>query len=217
MSVSCLGGIVGRLSSQGVEGQQEISPPGWLLTTADGEVAKAAAQLFGGTPKSRAASPDVMEVLLEADAIGVCLAGAASVARRFVRRDGAKVVHVCDGGRFLVPASRLGRHCGCPSLAIDRKIAARKGVGPKPEVELQFRLRAAPELGIFSLESSSWALAESLDEVGVPLKGERSPALLEIRIRHTRISLKSGMDVRYSWPVVAATDQLGGTLQEVAA
>ncbi|GLX34392.1 hypothetical protein Sros01_04650 [Streptomyces roseochromogenus] len=216
MSISYLGGIVGRLSAQGVEGGRDVSP-GWLLTTADGEVAETAAQLFGGTPKRRAASPDVIDVLLEADSIGVRLAGTAPVTRRFVRRDGVQVVHVCDGGRFLAPASRLGRPCGCPSLAIDRRIAARKQLGPEPEVELYFRLQAAPALGTFRLESSSWSLAESLDEVGVPLKGEGSDALLEIRIRHARVSPKSGMDVRYSWPVVAVADQLDGGRLDVAA
>ncbi|MFD8794704.1 recombination directionality factor [Streptomyces vinaceus] len=216
MSISCLGAIVGRLSAQGVEGERGVSP-GWLLTTADSEVAETTAQLFGGTPKRRAASPDVIDVLLEAETIGVRLAGTAPMARRFVRRDGAEAVHVCDGRRFLAPASRLGRSCGCPSLAIDRKIAARKQLGPEPEVELRLRLQAAPALGIFCLESSSWSLAESLDEVGVPLKGEGSDALLEIRIRHARVSPKSGMDVRYSWPVVAVADQLGGSRQDVAA
>ncbi|MGA5872271.1 hypothetical protein [Streptomyces cinereoruber] len=150
----------------------------WRVTTEDHAVADAVGGLYGGVPQLLDTGDEhVLEVLTRRDHIPVLL-GRGAVSLRMVMRGAGEAFHVCDGTRFLEPMGARGSLCGCPASLADRKAAAQAGRGPTPEVRVGFRLADLPELGVFSLVSTSWefaaelpVLAAALDTAAVPVGG----------------------------------------------
>ncbi len=99
-------------------------------------------------------------------------------------------------------ASARGSLCGCPVRLADRKAAAQSGRGPMPEVRIGFRLAARPELGVFSLVSTSWELAAGLPALTAALDVAAGPASGVLRYELVEITTRSGVAVSYRRPVI---------------
>ncbi|MFI7345959.1 hypothetical protein ACIBSR_06775 [Streptomyces sp. NPDC049936] len=174
----------------------------WRVTTADSSVADALGRLYGGVPQLLDTRDEhVVEVLTRRDRVPILLQGGA-VSLRMTMRGGGRAFHVCDGTRFLEPAGARGTLCGCPVRLADRKVAAQAGRGPMPEVRIGFRLADRPQLGVFSLVSTSWGLAADLPALTTALAAAAVPVSGVLRYKRVEITTRSGIAVSYRRPVI---------------
>ncbi|MFJ3901569.1 hypothetical protein [Streptomyces sp. NPDC090025] len=180
-----------------------IAVSAWRVTTEDHAVADAVGGLYGGVPQLLDTGDEhVLEVLTRRDHIRVLLSGRGAVSLRMVMRGAGETFHVCDGTRFLEPAGARGSLCGCPASLSDRKAAAQAGRGPTPEVRIGFRLADLPELGVFSLVSTSWELAAELPALAAALDAAAVPVGGVLRYELVEFTTRSGIAVSYRRPIV---------------
>jgi hypothetical protein len=65
------------------------------------------------------------------------------------------------GGTWLVTtASRLTADLCLPESIALRRVAAKQGYGCRPRVEVRFRLKGEPALGMFGFASEDWSFLE---------------------------------------------------------
>ncbi len=198
---------VGRFhSGHQVDGQPE-SLNEWRVSTGDKVVADAIAQLFGGTPvETDATSENFIDVFTDRDSVLVVLDGPSAIHADMKLWNSRKLVHHCDGSKFLSPDERKGQPCYCPELFAERKQAARDFVGPSPSITITFRLADDTELGKFKFQSGSWSLASVLHEYENDLASVDGPALAELRLELVEYIAKKGRmkgkTVSYVKPVV---------------
>ncbi|MFF3140414.1 hypothetical protein ACFVRU_01445 [Streptomyces sp. NPDC057927] len=120
---------------------------------------------------------------------------------------GAGMIHHCDGFNLLSPEEEKGDACGCPSLIAERKLKAQQMRGPKPSVDVEFRLASDLELGKFRFNSGSWKLVETLGPLFAELDkypGQQIRASLTIE-NVTYVPSKgprAGQTVSYNKPVI---------------
>ncbi|MFG2774334.1 hypothetical protein [Streptomyces sp. NPDC048350] len=194
---------VGRFHVARQRGGRPIAVSAWRITTEDHAVAEAVGGLYGGVPQMLATGDEhhVVEVLTRRDHIPVLL-GRGAVSLRMVMRGAGETIHVCDGTRFLELAGARGSLCNCPASLADRKAAAQAGRGPTPEVRIGFRLADLPELGVFSLVSTSWELAGELPALAAALDATAVPVVGVLRYELVEFTTRSGIAVSYRRPVV---------------
>ncbi|MGV9546824.1 recombination directionality factor [Streptomyces ardesiacus] len=152
----------GRLVKIGTREEPE-SLNEWRVTTGDPTVAAKVAELLGGEPEEwDPEKEDRLEVLTDAKTVNIIIEpdGVDASFKQFI--PGTGLVHHCDGFNYLSPDEDRGEACRCPSLIAERKLKATQGRGPKPSVDVQFRMADAPDLGKFRFNSGSWKLVEAL-------------------------------------------------------
>ncbi|MFD6361843.1 hypothetical protein ACFWFX_18625 [Streptomyces roseolus] len=188
----------------------------WRVTTGDPIVADEIAKLLGGTPEEwETDKEDNLEVLSTSPSVRIIIENADALdasMKLFGNMTG--LVHHCDGAVYLTDddAELVGTPCGCPTTVQERKDRAKSGKGPKPSIELTFKLEAAPELGKFRFNSASWSLVDVLGDVfadidriggadeAAGVKG--GPVLATLTIEHVSYTTKAGRDVAYNKPVI---------------
>jgi hypothetical protein len=205
----------GRLIKLGTKETPE-SLNEWRVTTGDPSVADKIAALLGGEVESwETDKEDNLQILTDAATVQIVIEpdGVDASFKQFV--PGAGMTHHCDGFTYLSPDTDKGTSCGCPSLIAERKLKAQQMRGPKPSVDVEFRLLDDPELGKFRFNSGSWKLVEalaplfrSLDEYGNAgdgaAKGKQVRASLTIE-NVTYVPQKgprAGQTVSYNNPVI---------------
>ncbi|HLL34188.1 MAG TPA: hypothetical protein VK545_09915 [Streptomyces sp.] len=135
----------------------------WRVTTGDPTVAKKVAELLGGEPESwETDREDNIEILTSSRTVQIIIEpdGVDASFKQFM--PGAGLIHHCDGFHYLSPDEDKGKKCPCPSLIAERKLQATQMRGPKPSVDVTFRMADAPDLGKFRFNSGSWKLVEAL-------------------------------------------------------
>ncbi|MFD4833740.1 hypothetical protein ACFWPV_28425 [Streptomyces uncialis] len=177
--------------------------PEWRVTTGDGDVADAIAQLMGGTPEETdSTSENFIEIMTERDKVQVVLSGPDAIASDLKLWNGSALIHHCDGVEFLSPDADRGKACGCPALMEDRKAAAKAKRGPSPSISILFRIAEDYDLGLFRLQTGSWKLAEVLHEIENALNKVGSEALCVLELELVEYTTKKGRDVSYRKPVI---------------
>lgn len=152
----------GRLVKMGTKETPE-SLNEWRVTTGDPTVADKIAEMLGGEVESwETDKEDNLQILTDAKTVQIIIEpdGVDASFKQFV--PGAGLTHHCDGFTYLSPDEDKGQTCGCPSLIAERKLKAQQMRGPKPSVDIEFRLADAPDLGKFRFNSGSWKLVEAL-------------------------------------------------------
>lgn len=206
--------IVGRFRSGRLvkSGRTEIpeSLNEWRVTTGDPSVAAKVAELLGGEPESwETDNEDNLQVLTDAKTVHIVIEpdGVDASFKQFV--PGAGMTHHCDGFKYLSPDEDKGQPCGCPSLIAERKLKATQLRGPKPSVDVEFRLADAPELGTFRFNSGSWKLVEALAPLFKALDdhgNETNPVRASLTIENVSYVPKkgprAGQEVSYNKPVI---------------
>ncbi|MFD9442131.1 hypothetical protein [Streptomyces sp. NPDC060001] len=188
----------------------------WRVTTGDPVVAAKIASLMGGEPEEwETDKEDNLQVLTDSATVQIIIEpdGVDASFKQFV--PGAGLTHHCDGFTFLSPEEDKGQPCGCPSLIAERKLKAKQMRGPKPSVDVEFRLTADPDTGKFRFNSGSWKLVEalaplfrSLDEYGnsgdgdVPGKPVRASLTIENVSYVPQKGPRAGETVSYNKPVI---------------
>ncbi|MFF3312500.1 hypothetical protein [Streptomyces sp. NPDC002952] len=188
----------------------------WRVTTGDPVVAGRIAELMGGESEEwETDKEDNLQILTDASTVAITIEpdGVDASFKQFM--PGAGMIHHCDGFEYLSPEEEKGTPCGCPSLVAERKLAADKMRGPKPSVDVKFRLTDAPELGIFRFNSGSWKLVEALaplfralDEYGNASDGDvkGNPVRATLTIENVTFTPqkgpRAGQEVSYNKPVI---------------
>ncbi|MGW2950754.1 recombination directionality factor [Streptomyces eurythermus] len=226
--------IVGRFRSGRLvkAGGKEIpeSLNEWRVTTGDPTVADKIAELLGGEVESwETDKEDDLQVLTNAKTVQIIIEpdGVDASFKQFV--PGIGLTHHCDGFTYLSPDEDRGEPCRCPSLIAERKMKAQQGRGPKPSVDVEFRLADAPELGKFRFNSGSWKLVEALgplfadldkfgnaadEETGVEGKPVRASLTIENVTYVPKKGRMAGQTVSYNKPVVKVLGVYAGEAAE---
>jgi hypothetical protein len=157
----------------------------WRVTTGDPVVADRIAELMGGEPESWVTDKeDNLQILTDSASVQIVIEpdGVDASFKQFV--PGAGMVHHCDGYEYLSPDEDKGKACGCPSLVAERKFEAQKMRGPKPSIDITFRLADDMGLGIWRFNSGSWSLVNELGKLFAELDkypGQQIRASLTIK------------------------------------
>lgn len=190
----------------------------WRVTTGDPSVAEKVAALFGGDVESwETDKEDNLQVLTDAKTVQIIIVpdGVDASFKQFI--PGVGLTHHCDGFTYLSPDEDKGQKCQCPPLIAERKLKAQQGRGPKPSVDIEFRLLDDPDLGKFRFNSGSWKLVEALgplfadldrygnagdEENGVEGKPVRASLTIENVTYVPKKGRMAGQTVSYNKPVV---------------
>lgn len=180
----------------------------WRVTTGDPVVADRIAALMGGEPEEwETDKEDNLQILTDSPSVLIVIEpdGVDASFKQFA--PGAGLIHHCDGFEYLSPDEDKGEACKCPSLVAERKLAADKLRGPKPSVDVKFRLYDAPDLGVFRFNSGSWKLVEALGPLFAELDkfpGKQVRASLTIEnVKYTpQKGPRAGQEVSYNKPVI---------------
>lgn len=180
----------------------------WRVTTGDPVVADKIAALLGGESEEwETEKEDNLQILTDASSVFILIEpdGVDASFKQFM--PGAGMIHHCDGFEYLSPEEDKGQTCGCPSLVAERKLQADKQRGPKPSVDVKFRLADASELGIFRFNSGSWKLVEALGPLFKELdkhEGEQVRASLTIEnVSYVpQKGPRAGQTISYNKPVI---------------
>ncbi|WP_443044414.1 recombination directionality factor [Streptomyces sp. NBC_00366] len=185
---------------------QPIAVAGWRVTSPHRKVAEELVSLLHGTQHECVVDGQQRtEVLTSLEAVPVLLR-AGDISKRLVLRSVRESFHVCDGRVFVEPEGRKGQRCGCAPNWEKRRAAARAGRGPRPDVDIRFRLAGAPELGTFTLKSTSWDFIQSLPTINDGLRGGKSVVPFSLGLRRVDFTTASGADVSYRRPHLAPLD-----------
>lgn len=201
--------FVGRFRSGRMVGKLPESLNEWRVTTGDPVVADAIAAMLGGAPAEwETDKEDNLEILTNAPSVDIIIESSDKIDASMKLFGSNGLVHHCDGVEFLSPDEDKGVKCGCPAGFQDRKDRAKSGRGPKPSVDIVFKLADAPELGVFRFNSGSWELVKVLHDViaavdGVTdADGKPVPVRAKLTIEHVEYTTKAGRDVAYNRPSV---------------
>lgn len=153
--------VVGRFRAGHVIGNRPQSLDEWRVTTGDPDVAKYVFEELGGdAPQSWATEQeDNLEVFTASKEVEVILEGEKAIRQKMVLRNREGKVVIDTDGEFYAD--------GTPDPDADLTFQERKkkgndGLGPKPEIDVYFRLATNPDLGLFRFRTSSWNLAWDL-------------------------------------------------------
>ncbi|MER6485709.1 hypothetical protein ABT264_19400 [Streptomyces virginiae] len=196
--------FVGRFRSGRLVGKQPEALNHWRVTTGDPVVADEIASLMGGEMEEwDTDKEDNLEVLTESPSVEIIIESSDKIDASMKLFGMTGLVHHCDGVEFLSPDEDKGVPCGCPPLLQDRKDKAKAGRGPKPSIDIVFKLASAPELGLFRFNSGSWELVKVLHNVLADVDAyEGRPVRATLSIENVSYTTKAGRDVSYNKPVV---------------
>lgn len=203
-------GTIGKVHSGKMDGKTPVALDHWEFSTGDADTATALGEYFRAEViDTRSESENFLRIEdTRTASLDVLLAGPQALTSDMKLWVNGKLLHHCDGERFLSvdnePGATIGDACGCPRLFNDRKEAAKVFRGPKPSIKLVFALAGAPELGLFSFSTGSWTMAEELwkyEEALGDLEGQGQIAA-KLKLEHIEYTTKKGRDVSYFKPVL---------------
>ncbi|MFJ4768485.1 hypothetical protein ACIP88_05110 [Streptomyces uncialis] len=195
--------FVGRFRSGRLVGKLPESLNAWRVTTGDPVVAEEIARLMGGAAEEwDTDKEDNLEILTDAPSVEIVIESSDKIDASMKLFGSTGIIHHCDGVEHLSPEDEKGEPCGCPELLQDRKDKARSGRGPKPSIDVVFKLAAAPELGRFRFNSGSWELVKVLHEVISAVDDYDGPVRATLAIENVSYTTKGGRDVSYNKPVI---------------
>lgn len=199
-------GTVGRFRSGHVVDGAATALPRWRVTTGDPEVADKVYELLGGdAPQSwETTKEDNLEVFTASPEVEIILADPGALRQRMILWSRGELVIDSDGKTYAD---------GTPDPDADRSFAERKekgqdGLGPSPQIEVYFRLKEEPDLGIFKYQTGSWSLAQDLvrEQTVEALEEINGPTLATLAIEEVSFVAKNGpragQTVTYNKPVL---------------
>ncbi|WP_157155917.1 hypothetical protein [Diaminobutyricimonas sp. LJ205] len=153
--------VVGRFRSGYQRNNRPISLTEWRVTTADPGVASAIRDLLGGDAPQEweAKGEDNLEVFTASKSVDITLDDPGALQQKMIL-----------WGRNGKP-DNAGRDGGAAELNLALSVHERRQrgcdeVGAEPDIDILFRLKVAPDLGLFHFKSGSWSLASDLAQNG---------------------------------------------------
>ncbi|GAA2230417.1 hypothetical protein N1031_07045 [Herbiconiux moechotypicola] len=158
--------VVGRFRSGHTLNRKPVSLNEWRVTTGDPDVAAAIYDLLGGDqPQTwESGGEDNLEVFTASKSVEIIIEGTKALRQRMVWWSSTgKLIQSGDG-------ETLDDGTPDPDAALtfqERKKKGQDGLGPVPQIELFFRLKELPDVGIFKFQTGSWSLAYDLAAEGI--------------------------------------------------
>lgn len=186
------------------KGTQPVSLSKWRVLTGSPDVAQGISELMGGTAEEFDPSKEKnLAIMTDQPSVEIVVAGVSAVEDKMILWGPQGPIHECDGSNFLSPADRAGEPCGCPTTLKARKAAGSKGTGPKPSINVTFRLAGAGyDLGFGQLRAQAWSLAEVIHEVKNDLAAIDGEALCRLELEHVEYMSDKYGEVSYYWPKI---------------
>lgn len=175
--------FVGVFRAGEVRRGKPIALAQYRVTVVDEDTAEEISKLFGGDVEENDSDRESFQVRTDASSVDVDLL---SVDSGFKMFSGSEFIRSCNG-ETQTGGDHAGEPCPCASLTLQERKDSRGGC--RPNVEVSFRLKAAPGLGIFKFRSSSWILLEAIQAVEAKVdnaEGEPVPGRLRIEQVVTR-------------------------------
>ncbi|WP_189056036.1 recombination directionality factor [Longimycelium tulufanense] len=192
--------VVGRVSAGMMQGRRPVALSTFRFCSDDPAVTDRVAELYGGTPEDY--DENTSHVITDAVTVDAIVDGPDALRSSLILFGPSGPIHHCDGVEFLEPPEDRGTPCGCPPSLRERKDLARSGRGPKPHIELRFRLHDDPELGYFVLRTSSWSTVAELPAAQDTLEEINGPAKVRLVMEHVEYTTKAGRAVSYHYPAL---------------
>lgn len=172
-----------------------VSTDGWLVRTDDPDVADIVAEMFGGEPRESGNDKLPIEVETPVKAFRALVAPG-GIRSGFVLWGNRAPVSRCDGERITWSKDdpqEVGSKCACAGKSIeDRKKAAERGTGCKPDISVLFALKDNPGMGKFRIQSGSWVLLNDIQEVEDIVADAEDD--VELDISFERVTTKAGKE-----------------------
>jgi Recombination directionality factor-like len=182
----------------------------WRVTTTSRRTADRVAQLLGGRVQQDLTG-GLVEVLTTSPTVEVLLTGPAALGVRWQH-----AASDCDG-----VTQGDGCPCACPPGLVQRRAAGKQGRGCRPCAELRFRLTSRPQLGTFGFSCEDWSFVELVARTQAALRGRPpgEPARARLGLRRSLHTLRSGIVLPYTHPVIALLGDHGpaSTVRDVEA
>lgn len=153
------GDVVGVFRSGEVRRGKPVALAQFRVTCVDPDTAEAIAEQFGGEMEENDSDREPMMVRTEASKVPVTFESIDSGFKLFVNN---QFVRSCNG-EVQTGGDHTGMPCPCAGLTIQERKDSRGGCSPN--VEVTFRLKDLPDLGLFKFRSSSWILLENVQGV----------------------------------------------------
>lgn len=154
--------VVARFRSGHVLNNRPVALTEWRVTTGDPEVATVLHDLLGGdAPQAyETEKEDNLEVFTASKKLDVLIDPSANPLRQ-------RMVLFSRTGKLIVDSDGETLSDGTPDPDAElsfqeRKQKGRDGTGPTPQIEVFFRLKDEPDLGIMKFQTGSWSMAEEL-------------------------------------------------------
>ena len=199
--------VVGRFRSGYQLNDRPAALTEWRVTTGDPEVASAISDLLGGDAPQEwpAKGEDNLEVFTASKEIDVIIDSPKSVRQRLVLwgRNG-KPIYTTDGETKDDGTPDPDAHLSLQ----ERKQRSRDGVGPTPDVEVYFRLKEQPDLGVFKFQTGSWSLVQDWIWVDLEAQLEAVQGAIECTLKLEQVSFtakngpRAGQLVEYVKPTL---------------
>lgn len=160
---------VGQFRSGEQRRGRPVSLEAFRVTTDSADVAESIEELFGGATSENDSDKEPLQVHTEAAKVEVEFI---SIDSGFAVFANNAFVRSCDGS-VQTGGDDAGQPCPCAGLDLEgRKAFAGKG-GCKPSIKATFRLRAAPDLGVFRFNSGAWSLLEAVQKAEAKVDAAR--------------------------------------------
>jgi hypothetical protein len=195
----------------------------WRVAVSDMAVAEALTQLFGGNivENTESTADKFIDVFLAADSVSVVLSGEDAIELDYKQWVNGKLAHHCDGEKLKGHPSnpdKIGTACGCPTTFAERKQDGNDGIGPKPAIEVTFRLADDLDLGEFKMRTASWNTLKALPEIGEDLDSVGGEALASLAIEHVEFTSKTGKMkgklITYNFPTLRGIRSYNAAIAE---
>lgn len=148
--------VVGSFRSGEVRRGKPIALQEFRVTCVDTDTAEAIATLFGGEMEENDNDREPMQVRTNVNRVDVEFTKIDSSLKVFSNNE---FVRSCNGS-VQTGGDHTGEPCPCAGLTLQERKDSKGGC--KPSVEVTFRLKDNPELGLFRFRSGSWSLLESV-------------------------------------------------------
>lgn len=146
-------------STDGGNGVRKLD--GWRFATGDQAVAEALGLLFGASPvETETTKEEFIVVYTDKTAVDVVLTPDA-ISADYKLWINKQLMHHCDGFKFL-SGDNTGESCHCPTTLEEKKARAKIFQGPKPSIEVKFRLAEDYDLGVMKVSTGSWGFAKDM-------------------------------------------------------
>ncbi|WP_405560660.1 hypothetical protein [Streptomyces sp. NBC_01180] len=198
------------------KGTKPLSLSAWRVLTHDQSIADGMAELYGGTPEEYDPSKDMnLHVLTEAQTVNVVIDGPGAIEDKLILWGPNGPLHECDGVLFLSPPEEAGQPCGCPPLLKDRKKRAADNRGPKPAINVTFKLAGKGEdMGTGKLTITAWTFVDIVADVKNALAAVGEPALCELTLEHVEFPSATYGLVSYNKPVIKVLGSYNDAISE---
>lgn len=147
---------VGTFRSGEVKRGKPTTLQAFRVTCVDEDTAETISEELGGDVVEHDNDKEPLQVYTNATKVAVIFESIESGFKLWVNNE---FVRSCNG-QIQTGGDHAGERCPCADLTLQERKDSKGGC--RPSIEVTFRIKSLPELGLFKFRSSSWSLLESV-------------------------------------------------------